>query len=541
MNVQRKPSITIKTYRGTGVISMTNHIRKYVHKQGKKWCVQKHINGKLRTFRRFSNLDDALDYRDRLVENNWEPLPLTDEEIEEENKAKYYKYIYLNRLGRAYVILRKGDSKYLGTVKTIEEALYYRDLYNDCQVPVPKPDEVDLITDNPYLIEGLRYPLPDKLVKPVNTSKYGKGSIFQRSKSSYRVEHGSTLYGSCRTYEQAYYLRMELQKCDWDKSQVDRILADYPKWYTWLLFFYQYISKVKDKDGEWNGKYKVVIPLEYNDGKLEYMTYSRIEDALYERDYLKEHDWDYESLVYCLDDSKNPYYDMELPPYPQRKIKRIREFKTYTEEINRLRDAILEGMDNQEDIAIRLGTNPVSLHNWLMKYDTNWKDFKRLVESGEDIWSVLELKEQYFIPDLSPSMPSNYEGYVQHNGNSKRSPYRIQRKGVYYGCYQDKKTAERVVKELRKVDWDKSYLPMIQEKVGHKEFLNTKRWVYENNKGGYYIRKNDKNRKMLYYGYYKDKEVAEIVRDLLVENDWDKSRLDEFRRIAEDKLGAVGK
>ena len=90
---------------------------------------------------------------------------------------------------------------------------------------------------------------------------------------------------------------------------------------------------------------------------------------------------------------------------------------------------------------------------------------------------------------------------------------------------------------MKKCNWDKKELKGIQEKVGYKEFLNTKRWVYKNSKSNTYaIRKKDKNRKMINYGCYKDKQVAEIVRDLLVENNWDKSRLKEFRRIAEEEV-----
>ena len=50
------------------------------------------------------------------------------------------------------------------------------------------------------------------------------------------------------------------------------------------------------------------------------------------------------------------------------------------------------------------------------------------------------------------------------------------------------------------------------------------------------VRKKDKTRRMINYGCYKDKRVAEIVRDLLVENDWDKSRLDEFKQIAMNEV-----
>lgn len=507
-----------------------NHFRKYIHKANNRWVVQKTINGKLKAYKSFTKLNDAIQYRDQLIQNNWEEPP---EETENRKKKEYYKHIHTNQRKRKYVILN-NKSKYLGTVNTIEEALYYRDLYSDCPTKVPRPSEVDLKTDNPYLIGGLRYPLPERLQKQDNYTDYGKGHITQRSVSSYRVSHNSTNYCTCRTYEQADYVRKELNKCDWDKNQIPRILADYPRYYTWLLLFYQYISKIK-VDGEWNGKWKLVIPRDYTEeGKLEYLTYSNIEDALYERDILKENGWDYETLVYTIDDTKNPYYEMELPPYPQRKIRNIQERKTFQKELEQMRDLILDGVQFQSEAAEIMGVTTMSLRNWLNNYNIKWNDFKAIVESGEDIWNVLELKERYFTPDLSPSKPSNYTGYV-HKTQSKRSPYCVARKGEYYGSYSDKKTAKKVVKELEKVNWDKKQLRKIQDKLGHKQFLNSKRWVYEVNNGkSWMIRKKNKDRKMINYGHYKDKKIAEKVRDLLVENNWDKTRLDEFRRIAEN-------
>lgn len=511
---------------------MCNTLRKYVHKQNNRWAVQKAIEGKLKTFKTFPSLNEALKYRDQLLKNNWQEPP---EEKELKKQKEYYKYIIMNRYRRSYRILSKHKCKYLGIVGTIEEALYYRDLYSDCPGPVPKPKDVDLITDNPYLIEGLRYPLPERLVKKdTYNDKYGKGSIQKRSKTSYRVMYNKTIFTSCRTYEQAYYVRQELQKCNWNKEEVPRILADYPKWYTWLMEFYRYIIRNSSSK---EPTYMLNFPREYcTNTKFERITYHNLEDALFERDFLVENNWDYEALVYLINDNKNPYYDMELPPYPERKIRNISARNTYTNELNSVRDCILEGVENQEEVAKEIGTTSISIRNWLRIYNISWNDFKELVLSREDIWTVLEMEKKYYTPDLSPSMPSNYTGYV-HKTHSKRSPYCVCRKGEYYGSYPDKKTAQQVVKELRKCDWNKKELPSIQEKVDYRPFLNTKKWVYPVNQGkSWMVRKKDKNRKMINYGCYKDKKVAEIVRDLLVENDWDKNRLEEFKIIANEKV-----
>lgn len=213
----------------------------------------------------------------------------------------------------------------------------------------------------------------------------------------YPIIHEQETYTTCNTPEQAYYIEQELRKCNWDKTELPRILNEYPKWYTWLLYFYHHISKVKDK-GVWTGKWKVVIPERYCDRYMEHIRYTNLEDALFERDYLVEHDWNYEALVYEINDEENPYYNMELPPYPQHRIPGIRHLKTYTNELNNLREVIVNGVTNQMEAAEVLGSNAVTVRNWLRRYKINWNDFKELCLSGEDIWNVLEFNDKIYQP-----------------------------------------------------------------------------------------------------------------------------------------------
>ena len=65
---------------------MSSTLKKYIHKSNNRWIVQKHVDGKLKTFKSFKKLDDAIDYRNRLMENNWQEPPKTAEELEEEKK-----------------------------------------------------------------------------------------------------------------------------------------------------------------------------------------------------------------------------------------------------------------------------------------------------------------------------------------------------------------------------------------------------------------------------------------------------------------------
>ena len=505
---------------------------KHIYKVGNKYVISKSINGNNTYYKYFDNLNDAIQYRNYLKDHNWIAPEPTHEEIEAKKTKQYYKGIYLNRLKRKYKVVNL-KSKYLGVVETIEEALYYRDLFYDCPTSnIPKPDTLDLVSGNPYLIDGLMYPLPERLVKPADNSKYGKGSITKKSKSSYSVKKSATYYCSCRTYEQAYFVRRELQKCNWDKSEVPRILSEYPRWYTELVMFYRYVSRSQHAK---ISKWFVNVPREYcTENKIERYLYSNLEDALFERDFLVEHNWDYDLLVECIDDEENPYYEMELPPFPERKIRNVSEQKDYKNELDNVKEAILETGETQiGKLSEILGINEQNIRNWLKHYNSNYKEFLMLVLSGEDIWSILELEERIIQPNLTPSKPSNYTGYVHHN-HSKRSPYCVARKGEYYGSYKTRKQARQVVKLLKQYDWDKTRLPEIQEKVGYEKFLDTKKWVYPSNQGkSYSIRKKDKTRRMINYGNYRCLKYAQKVRDLLVENDWDKSRLEEFQLEAQ--------
>ena len=160
-------------------------------------------------------------------------------------QQEYYKYIQRAPKGRRYKIVNNKDG-YLGAIGTIEEALYFRDLYShldkkDC----PKPKDIDLKTDNPYIQDGLKYPIPERLILKEKTSNYGNGTIVKKGKTSYHIYRGGKGNGrhgyicACATYEEAYYIREELQKNNWNLSKLEEIRANYPKYYTKLLYFYQ--------------------------------------------------------------------------------------------------------------------------------------------------------------------------------------------------------------------------------------------------------------------------------------------------------------
>lgn len=526
---------------------------KYIYQVQGRYVITKHINGQHKYFKSFKTLNEARVYKRKLIDNNWEPLPLTEDEIYEQNSKEYYQGIHLSQNQRQYIVdNHKGD--YLAHIPTIEEALQYRDMYfHSTYNESPRPSRLDLTENNLYIKHGLEYPLPDRLIRTLPESNYGKGRIRKKGKNSYHIHYGGSnngqksYYCACRTYEQAWYVHRELQKCGWNRDKLQEILDNYPVFYTELMELYRYVNldyEAKKRTGQI--KYWITIPRAYlEEGKqLETINgYTHVEDALYERDFLVAHDWDYDLLVEAIDDTNNPYYDMELPPYPERKILNLSNRNYHEKELTEAYHLIKDGVTcNQVEIAERLGITEITLRNWLSKFwNSNWTEFKEISLTGENPINVLEKVKKTYTPDLSKPMPSNFNGWVHSNTRcSKKNPYLVRKGSVEYGHYPTEKMARQVVKKLIACNWDKNKLPAIRKSVGVKE--PPKRGnVYPANKGkGWSIRHKDKGtRKMINYGYYEDKRIAELTRDFLKENDWDKEKYPMFRSNAEYIIGIV--
>ena len=507
---------------------------KYITKSSTgKYVLYRAKKGKVTYYGSFDNFNDAVEQRDYFNEHGW-VKPAKDP------SKDYYKHSWVS--ARHYNV-GKGQ-KYSGCLKTIEEALYYRDLCLENDWEIPKPKELDLKTNNPYLVNGLEYDLPKRLIIPPKAPRR-MGTISSKGEQFYGLTLGKEYYGGYRTYEMAYYVREELNKHDWDKSKLEEIVEDYPVWYTWLMNFYQYVNP---RD---NGWIVSITPKHSDSGKLEHLYFHRLEDALWERDLMLKYNWDEELMIECADDSKNPYYDMDLPPYPQRKVRRIKEREPRTELFNKLFDLIHNGgYYNQEQYCELCGTNPVTLRNILRnEYDTTWQEFYGICMSGENPNDVLEQKPIIYQPNLEREYANT--NYVSYYKNLK-TPYVIYHKdendvSQYFGAYPTRELADKISNDLQKCDWDKSQLETIQKKHGWKSVVGSRRWVYpvkytSKKTGETYIAHYQLRRKNIgSFGCYKDKRVADIVRDLLVENDWDRSRLDEFKDYAAWCISEVDK
>ena len=517
---------------------------KYIYKKSNgRYYVLKTFNGKRFNYGSFNTFKEACDVRDQLIENNWIlPEDIQNKKDEDESAKNYFLHVQLMN-NKYYHVFRPNsfDKKYMGTVKTLEEALLFRDLAEEGGWFIGKPEEYDLITDNPYIVDGLKYPVPERLTpKEDNGSSYGKGSIQRKSEQSYHLYHKDKYIMSCRTYEYAYYMRIELNKVDWDLSYLQDIIDGYPKWYTWLLNFYQYISPhgtYSDGSPMWCF---TITPKWSNEDKLENIYFRNLEDALWERDLYVKYGFNTEDVVYCADDKLNPYYDMDLPPYPERSIKNVSDNKPrFDKLIKDLCGVICEGYTTQSEVSEVLSVTNVTIRNLMSRYNTCWEDFKVLCLSGEDPLTVLEYQYPIYTPDLSIHYSKqNYISYIESRGN----PFTIQRRGIYYGGYPTKAMANKVVSKLRSVGWDKSKLKSIQKSVGFESVVGSKRWVYanKNSKGevtSYSVRKKDKNKRMMNFGTYKDKDKAEYVRDRLIECGWDKSKYPDIRCEADSLFG----
>ena len=514
-------------------------LTKHIYKIGNRYSVSKSINNKHVYFNSFDNLNDAIEYRDRLRANGWKPVPDTPKIQREKNARKYYRNIQKGSHGYGYSIFYKD--KYMGRTDTIEEALYFRDLARNGETR--KPKELDLQTDNPYL-NGLEYPVPERLIPKKKKEWYGKGTIVKKGDTSFHVHHGGRKNGNksyvcaCPTYEMAEYVRREMNERDWNMDELQEVLDGYPEYYTKLLFFYQYIHQGRYNKDKWD----ILIPKEYLDeGKqIELIPgYVNIEDALFERDFLMKHDWNYELLVECIDDTKNPYYDMELPPYPTRKIKNISRRNYREKELTRIAELIREGHTTLREMTEDLDCTEVTIRNWFKLWNTNWPEFKQIVINGENPLEVLEKKPQIYKPDLSRQKPPNFKDYVHEVKMPSGIRYSIMRKGVSYGVYPDYELAKKIRKDLEKAGWDKSRLTEIQAKHGWQSMMGSKRWVYKNGKYGWTVRRKDKNRRMITYWSGKDKRVACLIRDMLIMYGWNKEDMPWIKDIAESAIKMI--
>lgn len=99
---------------------------KFIKKVRNKFLIYKTTNGKSKYYGSFEKLEDAMKRRDELVADNWglefDDIPLPGK------KGKYGKYIIFHDGVFKISKFLEGKQRYIGTFKTLEEAIKYRDL-----------------------------------------------------------------------------------------------------------------------------------------------------------------------------------------------------------------------------------------------------------------------------------------------------------------------------------------------------------------------------------------------------------------------------
>ena len=94
---------------------------RYIYKRNGFYYILKSINGEYKYFKGSNSLKEAVEFRDKLIENNWrDDGQLGIEELDDN------RYIY--RVGKSFQLKKyiNGKTKHFGTFKTLEDAIKAR-------------------------------------------------------------------------------------------------------------------------------------------------------------------------------------------------------------------------------------------------------------------------------------------------------------------------------------------------------------------------------------------------------------------------------
>ena len=95
---------------------------RYIYKRNGLYFVQKHINGELKCFKSSKSLKETVEFRDKLIENNWRDNGQLG--IVELDDNRYIYSVNNSFQLKKYI---NGENRHFGTFKTLEEAIKARD------------------------------------------------------------------------------------------------------------------------------------------------------------------------------------------------------------------------------------------------------------------------------------------------------------------------------------------------------------------------------------------------------------------------------
>ena len=94
---------------------------RYIYKRNGLYFIQKHINGELKCFKSSKSLKEAVEVRDKLIENNWRDNGQLG--IVELDDNRYIYSVNNSFQLKKYI---NGENRHFGTFKTLEEAIKAR-------------------------------------------------------------------------------------------------------------------------------------------------------------------------------------------------------------------------------------------------------------------------------------------------------------------------------------------------------------------------------------------------------------------------------
>ena len=94
---------------------------RYIYKRNGLYFIQKHINGELKCFKSSKSLKETVEFRDKLIENNWRDNGQLG--IEELDDNRYIYSVNNSFQLKKYI---NGENRHFGTFKTLEEAIKAR-------------------------------------------------------------------------------------------------------------------------------------------------------------------------------------------------------------------------------------------------------------------------------------------------------------------------------------------------------------------------------------------------------------------------------
>ena len=453
------------------ISKQNSNSEKYIIFTNNYYRVHKLLNGKQRNFGSFENIENACNLRDLLIKNDWDKSKIPKEYFSDHSnsRGKHGKYIiYVNNY---YKVNKKinGKLKFFGSFKDKNNAIVLR----------------DLLVENGWVESGI----PKEFFSDHSSSnegKHGKYIIFANGffKVNKVIEGKNKVFGSFENVDNAHRLRDLLIKNDWDKSNIPReFLNDHTyskkemKFGDYIKFNYNYFRVQRRINGEERnfGSFK--------DGR----------NAVYLRNLLIANNWDETKI-----DRKffSDYEDVNRNKYAKH-ISRINDkFK-----VNKTIDGKLKFFGSFKYLG-----NAVRLRDLLI--ESNW------MESA--------IPEELF-RDYSSS---NRGGeYIVCINNLYKVNKLIGGKQRYFGSFKEKSNAIRLRDLLIENDWDDSNIPetFFSDYEGYKKRNKYGKNIALVNKYFRVYKLVDGKRK--YYGSFENVDNAHRLRDLLIKNNWDESKI----------------